>query len=247
MKTIDINDTVENYLSGSAGKAEEIWLLGEMHNNPALASEVELRRRTNQILADRSILELRNKLEAIEIRKRSAGTMRRTAIKAAKYAAAVAIIFIISGVLFSALRTESPEMLYQKYYNPYVSPGAVRSANTDNNSLMVNAIASYQAHEYDKAIGYLEKVLSTEQNNMESVFMHGMANMEVRNYPEASGSFKKVLQQNDNLYLEDAAWYLGLCYMKNNETDKAVKQFENIAASNSRYKKDAGKLVKRLN
>ncbi|MBE0666353.1 MAG: hypothetical protein IH593_01645 [Bacteroidales bacterium] len=82
---------------------------------------------------------------------------------------------------------------------------------------------------------------------MESVFMHGMANMEVKNYPAASGSFTKVLQQNDNLYLEDAAWYLGLCYMMNEQTDKALRQFELIAASRSRYNKDAKKLAKRLN
>ena len=116
-----------------------------------------------------------------------------------------------------------------------------------NNTLMINALESYQAHDYEKAIVYLEQVLSTEQNNMESVFMHGMANMEINNYPAASGSFTRVLQQNDNLYLEDAAWYLGLCYMMNGETDKAVRQFDLISESKSRYNKDARKLAKKLN
>jgi len=247
MKTININDTIENYLSGSAGKAEETWLLGEMHDNPALSREVELRRRTNQVLADKSILQLRGKLNAIEMKKRSSGTVRKTAIKVSKYAAAVAFLALISAALYFPLRNNSGDKLYNKYYTQYVSPAAVRSVSADNNTLMVSALESYQAHEYDKAIGYLEQVLKTEQNNMESVFMHGMTNMEVKDYPAASGSFTKVLQQNDNLYLEDAAWYLGLCYMMNEETDKAIKQFESIAASKSRYHKDAGKLAKRLN
>ena len=247
MKTININDTIENYLSGSAGKAEERWLLGEMNDNPALAREVELRRRTNQILADRSILELRGKLNAVEMKRRSSGTVRRAALKVSKYAAAIAIMAIISAGLYFPLRHNSSNQLYEKYYTQYISPGSVRSVSAANNTLMINALESYQAHEYDKAIVYLEQVLSTEQNNMESVFMHGMANMEIRNYPAASGSFSKVLQQNDNLYLEDAAWYLGLCYMMNGETDKAVKQFDLIAASKSRYNKDARKLSKKLN
>jgi tetratricopeptide (TPR) repeat protein len=100
--------------------------------------------------------------------------------------------------------------------------------------------------DYNEAIGYLEQLINSEQNNMESVFMHGMANMEVSNYPVASGSFNKVLENNDNLYLEDAAWYLGLCYMMTDETGKALKQFNSIASSNSRYNKQAARLARRL-
>ncbi|HUW92968.1 MAG TPA: tetratricopeptide repeat protein [Bacteroidales bacterium] len=247
MKTININDTIENYLNGSAGKAEETWLLGEMHDNKDLAREVELRYRTNQILADRSVLQLRGKLTAIEMKRRSSGTVRRTAIKVSKYAAAIAVIALISAALYFPLRHSSNNQLYQKYYTQYVSPGSVRSVSAVNNTLMINALESYQAHDYEKAIVYLEQVLSTEQNNMESVFMHGIANMEIKNYPVASGSFTRVLQQNDNLYLEDAAWYLGLCYMMNGETDKAVRQFDLISESKSRYNKDARKLAKKLN
>jgi len=247
MKTININDTIENYLNGSAGKAEETWLLGEMHDNKDLAREVELRRRTNQILADKSTIQLRGKLNAIEMKRRSAGSVRRAALKVSKYAAAFVAMALISAALYFPLRQNSDNKLYDKYYTQYVSPGSVRSVSAVNNTLMINALESYQAHEYEKAIFYLEQVLSTEQNNMESVFMHGMANMEVKNYPAASGSFNKVLQQNDNLYLEDAAWYLGLCYMMTGETDRAVRQFDLIAASKSRYNKEARKLAKRLN
>lgn len=247
MKTININDTIENYLNGSAGKAEETWLLGEMHDNPDLAREVELRRQTNRILADRSTLQLRGKLNAIEMKRRSSGSVRRTAVKISRYAAAIAVIALVSTALYFPLRQSSGNQLYNKYYTQYVSPGSVRSVSALNNTLMINALESYQAHEYEKAIVYLEQVLSTEQNNMESVFMHGMANMEVKNYPAASGSFTKVIQQNDNLYLEDAAWYLGLCYMMTGEKDRAVRQFDLIAASKSRYNKEARKLAKRLN
>jgi hypothetical protein len=45
MKTINVNNTIENYLSGSIGKAEEEWLKEEMQKDPSLAREVSLRRR----------------------------------------------------------------------------------------------------------------------------------------------------------------------------------------------------------
>lgn len=246
MNTININHTIENYLSGSAGKAEETWLMGEIARDPGLAREVELRRRTNEILADRSILDLRAKLSMIEMRKRSGGTLRNTIAKSAKYAAAVALVAIISTALYFALRSDSPDQLYNKYYARYESPGSVRSLVDAGNSLMDNAIASYTAKDYETAIGYLEQLIAAKQGNIETVFMHGMANMEVQNYPSASGSFTKVLEHNDNLYLEDAAWYLGLCYMMTEDKERALKQFDAISASRSRYSKEAAKLARRL-
>jgi tetratricopeptide (TPR) repeat protein len=246
MKTINVNNTIENYISGSAGKAEETWLKEEMQRDSALAREVTLRRRTDEILSDRNIIDLRAKLGMIEMKKRSGGTFRKTAARAASYAAAILLGLILTSALYVALRPGSNDVLFDRYYARYETPGAVRSVVSSGNTLMENAIASYTAKEYDKAIGYLEQVISAEQGDMETVFMHGMANMEVKNYPVASGSFSKVIEHNDNLYLEDAAWYLGLCYMMTGEKEKAAKQFSAISASGSRYSRDAAKLARRL-
>lgn len=247
MKTINVNNTIENFLGGTAGRVEAAWLGEEMKRNPALAREVNLRRKTDEILANREIIDLRAKLGAIEMKKRSSGTVRKAVLRTARYAAAIALLALISSALYLILRPgSSPEQLFSSNYARYESPGAVRSAVSSGNTLMENAIASYAARDYEKAIGFLEQVIISENDNMESVFMHGMANMEVSNYPAASGSFSKVIENNDNLYLEDAAWYLGLCYMMTDNRDKAVKQFEAIAASKSRYSKQAARLARKL-
>jgi tetratricopeptide (TPR) repeat protein len=247
MKTNDVNNAIENWLGGRADKSAEEWLMKEIKRDASLKREVTLRRKTDEILADRDIIDLRHKLKAVEINKRSAVAVRRTVIKSARYAAAVVLVAIISGSLYFGLRPgSSPEELYSSYYARYEAPGAVRSGVSSGNTLMENALASYASREYEKAIIYLEQVISTGQEDMESVFMHGMANMEVKNYPVASGSFTKVIEHNDNLYLEDAAWYLGLCYMMTGNNEKAKNQFNAIASSRSRYGKQASKLARRL-
>lgn len=247
MKTINVNNTIENFLAGSAGKAESEWLKAEMNNDSKLAREVHLRRRTDEILADREIIDLRAKLNVIAMKKRSSGTIRRTALKTARYAAAILLVAVVSTALYlTIMPATSADELYSANYARYETPGAARAVVSSGNTLMENAIASYSAREYDKAIGFLEQVIVSEKDNMESVFMHGMANMEVSNYPLASGSFTKVIEHNDNLFLEDAAWYLGLCYMMTDNNDKAVKQFEAIAASKSRYGKQAARLARKL-
>ncbi len=247
MKTINVNNTIENVLAGTAGKAEAAWLNEEMRGNPALAREMKLRRKTDEIMVNRDIIDLRAKLGVIEMKKRSSGTIRKAVLKTARYAAAVALLAVMSSALYLILRPqESSDELYSANYTRYEAPGAVRSAVSSGNTLMENAIASYSAREYEKAIGFLEQVIVSEKDNMESVFIHGMANMEVSNYPGASGSFSKVIEHNDNLYLEDAAWYLALCYMMTDNTDKAVKQFDAIAASKSRYSRQATRLARKL-
>lgn len=247
MKTNDVNNAIENWLGGRADRSATEWLMEEIKRDAALEREVTLRRRTDEILADRDVVDLRHKLKAIEMRRRSAGTVKRTMIKSARYAAAVALVAIISTAVYFAMRPgSSPDELYSSYYARYESPGAMRSVVSSGNTLMENALASYAAREYEKAIVYLEQVISTGQEDMESVFMHGMANMEVKNYPLASGSFTRVIEHNDNLYLEDAAWYLGLCYMMTGNSEKAVSQFKAIASSRSRYGRQAAKLARRL-
>ena len=248
MKTKDVNNAIENWLGGHADRSAQQWLTNEMKKDAALAREVTLRRKTDEILSGRDVIDLRNKLAVIEMRRRNAGTVRKTVIKTTRYAAAVALVAILSAAVYLTVRpAATPEGLYSEYYSRYESPGAVRSVVSSDNTLMENAIASYTAREYEKAIVYLEQVINNGQDDMESVFMHGMANMEVKNYPAASGSFTRVIEHNDNLYLEDASWYLGLCYMMTDNKDKAVKQFRSIASSKSRYSRPAARLVRRLN
>ena len=247
MKTMNVHTTIENFLSGTAGVAEKAWLKKEMKRDPAVERELNLRRRTDDILAGREILDLRARLATIEMKKRSASALRRTAAKAAKYAAAIALVALVSSVLYFVLRpTTTADELYTSYYSGYESPGAVRSGISSGNTLMDNALALYSAKEYDKAIGYLEQVIATDKGNMEPVFMYGMANMEVSNFPVAEGSFTKVINHNDNLYIEDAAWYLGLCYMMTDEKEKALNQLSAIADSKSRHSRQAAKLVRKL-
>jgi tetratricopeptide (TPR) repeat protein len=247
MKTKNVINAIEDWLGGRADRADREWLAGEMKKDPELAREVNLRRKTDEIIADMQVMELRNKLSVIGRKKRAAIPVRGIMIKSARYAAAVAIMAVISTALYMELRPDpSPDQLYASNYERYVSPGAVRSASSAENELMENAIASYSAKEYEKAITYLEQIINSDRNDMESVFMHGMANMEVKNYPVASGSFTRVIEHNDNLYLEDAEWYLGLCYMMTGNSEKALSQFTSIASSESRYSRKAARLSRKL-
>lgn len=246
MNMINMNDSIERYLSGAMNKDEEKWFLAEMQGNRELTSEVELRKKTNRILSDMSIIELRGKLEAIELNRRSANPAHRAVVRATRYAAAVAGVAVIASTIYFPSVNISPEKLYDRHFNTYQVISSSRSVSNINNDLFTKAMESIRVKDYHTAISYLEKVVSSDATNIESTFMLGVTNMEVKEFNKAEISFLQVLDQNDNLFIEDASWYLGLCYMITDEKEKALKQFEYIAASKSKYNKEARKLTHSL-
>jgi tetratricopeptide (TPR) repeat protein len=82
---------------------------------------------------------------------------------------------------------------------------------------------------------------------MQSSLLNGMSNFENRKYPEAKRSFGKVIDNNNNLYIDQAEWYLALCYIKTDEREKAIQQLEKIKNEDGIYRNDAKKILRRIN
>jgi hypothetical protein len=81
---------------------------------------------------------------------------------------------------------------------------------------------------------------------MQSVLLNGVSNFEEKKYPEAKQSFTKVINDDSNLFVETAEWYLALCYLKTDERDKAVKQLNIIKKEGGIYGDDAKKILRKL-
>jgi cytochrome c-type biogenesis protein CcmH/NrfG len=89
-------------------------------------------------------------------------------------------------------------------------------------------------------------VLVEDPGDMESTMLYGVSNFEEKNYPVAEQSFTSVVTNNDNFYIEDAQWYLALCYIQTNEKAKAIDQLAMIRDSGGIYSKDARKILKKM-
>jgi hypothetical protein len=89
-------------------------------------------------------------------------------------------------------------------------------------------------------------VLENKPNDMQTVLLKGVANFEEKKYPEAKQSFGKVIDDKNNLYIDQAQWYLALCYLNTNETDKAKQLFKLIGKEDGIYKNDAKKIIRGL-
>ncbi len=245
MKTIDFSYFIERYIAGEMDEAEKQWFLKELEGNSELRHEVELRRNTDKVLMKQDVMNLRKKLNEIE-HKKSAGSAN-TKRGLIKYAA-VAAIFIIAGgiILFSTQRKISNDEILDRYYMTYEATVSTRSVNEISNSDFNLALEYYKIHDYKNAAIYFNKVIFNEPANMHSTFLNGLSNFEISNFPEAKRSFSRVIDDNNNLFIDHAQWYLSLCYIKTDEQQKAREQLEKIGKSGSIYKKNAKQILRRI-
>ena len=247
MKTIDFSYFIERYNAGEMNDSEKEWFHKELEGNEGLRHEVDLRRRTDMVVKNQDIINLRNKLKSIE-KKREENIPVKNPRKPVnmKYAAIIAGLIIIGGIAIFSNRHLNKDEILDRYYRSYETTTTSRSDITETNPDYTLALEYYNIHDYRNAAIYFSKVLEKEPVNMHSTLMYGISNYEISNYPEAKRSFVKVIDDNNNLYMDHAHWYLALCYIKTDEQDKAMEQLAGIRRSNSIYQKDARKISRML-
>jgi TolA-binding protein len=248
MKAIDYSYFIERYNAGEMSETEKQWFLKELEGNDQLQREVELRRKTDELLKKQNVNSLRNKLIEIENNRKAIKTVRRELYPALLKYAAVALILIMAGGSYFYTQTGSlnNDEIVSRYYKVYEAPTSNRSVNNVKVSDYKLALDFYNTRDYKRAAEFFSKVIEENPKDMQSTFLNGMSNFESSKYPEAKKSFGIVISNDNNLFIDQAEWYLAFCYLRTDENAKARQQFEKIKLGNSIYKNDARKILKRL-
>jgi tetratricopeptide (TPR) repeat protein len=248
MKTIDFSYFIERYISGEMSDTEKQWFLKELDGNEKLRNEVDLRKNTDQILKKQNVISLRNKLSEIERRRNEVNSPMKDSRRPffIKYAAVFAGLLLIGSLVLLPGKKISSDEIVKQYYRAYEPPAGQRSARSIEDADFTLALEFYNTHDYNKAALIFNKVLENKPNDMQTVLLIGVANYEEKKYPEAKQSFGKVIDDNNNLYVDQARWYLALCYLITGEKEKAIQLFNQISKESGIYRNDAKKIVKSL-
>ena len=248
MKTIDFSYFIERYNAGEMSDSEKQWFEKELEGNDKLRNEVSLRRRTDEILKNQNVISLRNKLSSIENQRKEADKSAKDPkkIRYIRYAAVIAALILIGSMTLFTGRSLNNETIMKKYYKVYEPPTSQRSATTGTDADFTLALEFYNTRDYERAAALFNKVLEKRQNDMEVVLLNGVSNFEEKKYPEAKQSFGKVINDKNSLYIDQAQWYLALCYVNTNETDKAKQLFKIIVKEGGIYKDNARKIISGL-
>jgi tetratricopeptide (TPR) repeat protein len=247
MKTVDFSYFIERYSSGEMSDAEKLWFEKELEGNEKLRNEVNLRKRTDEVLKSQNIISLRNKLSNIEKRREVIKPVKNTGRNNyLKYAALIAALAVIGSItVFNGKKLSSDEII-NRYNKTYQVPSASRSGNSSTNADFTLALEYYNTKDYERAADMFSKVVESNPKDMQWTLLNGISNFENNKYPEAKGSLGKVIDGKNNLYIDHAEWYLALCYLKTDELDKAVQLLEAIKNEDGIYKTDARKILRKL-
>jgi tetratricopeptide (TPR) repeat protein len=239
---------ISKYLDGELDALTAARFEEELLNNPALRAETDLYQKLVKALADSEVMQLRMQLNEIheKVSPEPVRYAKPRVRKAARIAVAASFSLLLGFSVLNYFQSGTTQKLIEKYYQPYEVTSTNRSGTANADKTLRIALEKYQNRQYGEAVVLFEKALASDPGQMATQLYSGISYFEIAEYINATKSFTRVIEHNDNLYIEQAKWYLGLCYLKNEEKEKAVRQFSEIAKSDSYYSAKAKAILKKL-
>ena len=235
--------TIEQYLANEMAPSERTAFLKELSSNPALAEELLLSQNIDSALLRDDVIDLRQKLitaiDTGKVVKKEVPVLRFHSRKWWYAAASLLVLCALAATLYlQTPRTISNDSLFSQFYT---SENIVDQTRGDQN--IVEAVIKFQQKDFRSACVLFKRILDKDNSNIAVWFYYGISNIETENYNNAVKAFSTVIRQNDNLYIEHAEWYMGLCYLKNNQKDKAIDQFVVVASNPDNFHQQEAKNI----
>lgn len=247
---VQIEKFLDNELKG--GELEKVKK--RIENEPDFRKNVEFIMKINNSIKNEKIENFRNLILDIHYEfktKQKNGTAKKGKIKLLyskrnNLLIAASIILSISVgslLLFTMNQTiSSLDKIYVQNYNQYEITN-YRSNNFVNPNLGF-ALQAYEEKNY--FIAY--ELFASIKNKSNQIKLYlGFTQIEINHFNEAINTFISIINSDDITLIEHAKWYLGLCYLKTKEKQKAYEQFKDLAEiDESIYNKKAKKIVRQL-
>jgi hypothetical protein len=244
-------EEIEGYLYNELSDDQFASFEAELATNRELSDEISLIRNIDLALKENDVMNLRNKIQNIageiaaekQTEQSFVGQFKARKFVFASVAASLILLLGIAGLLS---RQSSQSELYQKFYTTYQTTGINRSASSTTDQTLSDALQKFDNQDYKNALNLLQEVVSRDQNNMVGHFYSGVSLQETGKYQNAIKEYNTVKINKDNLFVEQADWYIGLCYLQTNEDKKAFNQFIEIAKNNGFYQQKAQAILRKM-
>ena len=235
--------SIEQFLANEMAPSELLAFKKELQTNSELVDELRLSESIDSAIKRDDIIDLRQKLlVAIHAGRDVQKEVKVVKMNSRKWwyaAASILALCTISITLYlQTNRGVSTDKLFAQYYS---SENIIDQTRGDEN--IVEAVLKFQQKDFRTASVLFKSILDKDNSNIAVWFYYGISNIETKNYDNSIKAFNTIIKQNDNLYIEHAEWYLGLCYLKNNQKDKAIDQFVVVASNPDNFHRQEAKEI----
>ena len=243
-----LNQQIEDFLDDKLIGDDLDLFLQRKEKELEFTNEIDLRLEINKSLRDKGLSELREILDKQRndfFIRDPFHNFRKDLLKTWHLAAASFSLILVVGGLWYILSNKpySTEKLVTKYYKPAHPINQIRSVDISSGDALSQAFKHYKQNDFNSALKYFRSL----DNQITAKFYSGVCFIELEDFNKAIESFAFVVNDKDNLYVEQADWYLGLIYLMNNQRQMAIAQFEHIANGDSYYASQAEEIRKYLN
>jgi len=243
-------EKIEGYIYEELTEPEMALFETALIDNKELNSEIELVKNIDSALQENDIMLFRHNLRNIaaenikdEKTERSINIQFKRRKITLSIAAACIILLGITGILS---RYSSDDNIYKEFYTKYETTGISRSSNSTADQTLTLALQKFNNQDYESALNLLQDVIAKDQSNIVGRFYSGVSLQELGKYKNAIKEYEVVVIDKDNLFIEQAEWYIGLCYIKINEDEKAIEQFKKIASNQGFYQQKAISILQKM-
>jgi tetratricopeptide (TPR) repeat protein len=237
---------ISRYLCGELDFQEAARFEEILSSDMDLQKEMKLYQDVDKAVQDTEVLNLRLQLESIhsEMLHQPARGIRPAHRRLLRYAAVAASIAVIVGIGIGLFQESS---LTERFYRPYNVTMVNRSSEMSVDFTLREAMKKYENKEYKEAVILFERVIAAEPDMLSNFLYSGISYMEIKEYNHAEKSFQCIIDHKDNLYVEQADWYIGFCYLLTDRREKAYKHFNKLANENGYFSEKAKEILKKLN
>jgi tetratricopeptide (TPR) repeat protein len=137
------------------------------------------------------------------------------------------------------------EDIFNEYYKPYEVTVSYRSAENELNSLLNQAFKAYKNEEFSKALGLFQQVLN-QREDVAARMYSGISYIEIDKYHKANKSFRKVVNNEDNLFVDQAKWYMSICYVRIGDLSKAKNLLRDLQTTSQHYSSKSKEVIEKL-
>ena len=244
-------EEIEGYIYNELPETEMAAFEAKLAENKDLYAEIDLVKNIDKAIRENDIMQMRENLKNIaddnlkekQSERSIAFNFRHKRLVLSVVAASLILLLGITGLMS---RYSSEGNIYQKFYAKYETTGISRSSNTTTDQALAVALQKFNNQEYESALSLLQEVISKDQNNAVGHFYSGVTLQELGKYQNAIKEYEAVVVNKDNLFIEQAEWYIGLCYLQTNDNKKAIKQFKKIANDRGYYQPKAVAILNKM-
>lgn len=248
---------IEDYLDGLLSLEEQQTFEEAMQKDKVLAKKVAIAKEVNHTIATEGKLQDFQKTlvtlndthfpnnEKKETKQEAVIRPLKNTRKMWLIAASFLVLVVSSVLIWNVLKSETANgtELFAANYEPFNI--SQRGENSDLSDLEKQALATYNAKNFDAVTPLLEQLATEKPTDEQLILQLTSAYLSTNQTKKAIENCSKIKDTSVNF--QAAQWYLALAYLQNNDLENAKKTLTALANAGERtYPTKAKKLLEKL-